>query len=326
MLFFGSDAGLVGERAQVLAKAAAARFDPPGELIRFDDSDLDADPDRLAVELGTVPMFGGPKIIRVTTGRRVNAQTLKPLVEGNALEGVLIVEGGNLKPDEALRLLFEKSPVAAAVACYSDGAQDLEALIREMLRETRVTITTDARQALVDRLGADRALSRGEIEKLLLFVGPKAEIGLEDVEAVVGDVSELALERITFAAALGQVQRAVAECGRAVSSGESPQAIIAATQRHFQRLHRVRAAVDKGSSLEDALRQMRPPLHFKQKDAFAAQCRVWTTPRLTEALARISGVAKSARLAGGLDEALSERLLMGLAMMAKDSSGQGRAR
>lgn len=326
MLFFGSDAGLVGERAQVLAKAAAARFDPPGELIRFDDSDLDADPDRLAVELGTVPMFGGPKIIRVTTGRRITAQTLKPLVEGSGLEGVLIVEGGNLKPDEALRLLFEKSPAAAAVACYSDGAQDLEVLIREMLREARVTITADARQALVDRLGADRALSRGEIEKLLLFVGPKAEIGLEDVEAVVGDVSELALERITYAAALGQVQRAVAECGRAVSSGESPQAIIAATQRHFQRLHRVRAAVDKGSSLEDALRQMRPPLHFKQKDAFAAQCRVWTTPRLTEALARISGVAKSARLAGGLDEALSERLLMGLAMMAKDSSGHGRAR
>lgn len=326
MLFFGSDAGLVGERAQVLAKAAAARFDPPGELIRLDDTDLDADPDRLAVELGTVPMFGGPKIIRAAAGRRITAQTLKPLVEGSALEGVLIVEAGNLKPDEALRLLFEKSPVAAAVACYSDGAQDLEVLIREMLREARVTITADARQALVDRLGADRALSRGEIEKLLLFVGPKAEIGLEDVEAVVGDVSELALERITFAAALGQVQRAVAECGRAVSSGESPQAIIFATQRHFQRLHRVRAAVDRGSSLEDVLRQMRPPLHFKQKDAFAAQCRVWTTPRLTEALARIAGVAKSARLAGTLDEALSERLLMGLAMMAKDGPGQGRRR
>lgn len=326
VLFFGSDAGLVGERAQAMAKAAAARFNPPGELIRIDDADLDADPDRLVVELGTVPMFGGPKIIRTTTGRRVTAQTLKPLVEGAALEGVLIVEGGNLKPDEALRLLFEKSPVAAAVACYSDGAQDLEVLIREMVRGAGMTITADARQALVDRLGADRALSRGEIEKLLLFVGPKTEIGVEDVEAVVGDVSELALERITFAAAAGQVQRAVAECGRAVSSGESPQSIILATQRHFQRLHRVRAAVDRGSSLEDALRQMRPPLHFKQKDAFAAQCRVWTTPRLTEALARISGAAKSARLAGTLDEAMSERLVMGLAMMVKDVAGPGRAR
>ncbi|MCC7251477.1 DNA polymerase III subunit delta [Hyphomicrobium sp.] len=326
VLFFGSDAGLVSERAQALAKAAAARFDPPGELIRLDDSDLDADPDRLAVELGTVAMFGGPKIVRATAGRRVTAQALKPLLDGNLIEGVLIVEAGNLRPDESLRTLFEKAPAAAAVACYADAAQDLETLIRDMVREAGATITPEARQALVDRLGADRALSRGEIEKLLLYVGSRAEIGVEDVEAVVGDVSELALERITFAAASGQMQRAVAECGRAVSSGEGAQAIIAATQRHFQRLHRVRAAVDRGTSLDEALRQMRPPLHFKQKDAFAAQCRMWTTPRLTEALKRISGTARAARLTSTLEEPLSERLLMGLAMMVRDGTGPGRTR
>ena len=326
VLFFGSDAGLAGERAQAFAKAAALRSDPPGELIRLDEADLDGDPDRLAVELGTVPMFGGPKVVRATAGRRLNAAVLKPLIEGGALEGMLVVEAGNLKPDEPLRALFEKSPVAAAVACYSDGAQDLETLIREMTREARVTISADARQALIGRLGADRALSRGEIEKLLLYAGPGADIGVEDVEAVVGDVSELALERITSAAASGEVQRAVAECGRAVASGESPQAIIAATQRHFQRLHRVRSAVDRGGSVEDALRQMRPPLHFKQKDAFAAQCRIWTTPRLTEALKRISGAAKAARLAGTLDEAMAERRGLGRAMMVRGGAGPGRGR
>jgi len=324
VLFFGSDAGLVSERAHVLAKAAAARCDPPGELLRLDDADLDADPDRLAVELGTVPMFGGSKIIRAAAGRRVNAAALKPLIDGGRLEGVLIVEAGNLKPDDAMRALFEKSPSAAAVACYADAAQDLEGLIRDILKEARVTISTDARQALVDRLGADRALSRGEIEKLLLFVGERREIGIEDVEAVVGDVSELAIERVTFAAASGQVARAVNDCGRAVSAGESPQTIIAATQRHFQRLHRVRAALDKGGTLDDALRQIRPPLHFKQKDAFAAQCRMWSTPRLSEALARISTAAKSARLSSALEDALCERLVIGLAMMVQDQKGRGR--
>ena len=326
VLFFGSDAGLVSERAQVLAKAAARRFDPPGELLRLDDADLDSDPDRLVVELGTVPMFGGPKIIRTTASRRVNAAALKPLVESGALEGVLIVEAGNLKPEDSLRALFEKAPSAAAIACYADAAQDLDALIREMVREAGITISSDARQALVERLGADRALSRGEIEKLLLYVDGGAEISVDDVEAVVGDVSELALERITFAAASGQVARALVECGRAVSSGESPQSIIAATQRHFQKLHRVRSALDRGTSMEDALRQMRPPLHFKQKDAFAAQCRLWTGPRLSDALSRISAAAKSARLAGSLEEAFSERLVLGLAMMVRDGAGQGRAR
>ena len=326
VLFFGTDVGLVSERAQMLAKTVAARFDPPGELIRIDDSDLDSDPDRLSVELGTVPMFGGPKVIRTTASRRVTAQALKPLLESGALEGVLIVEAGNLKPDDSLRALFEKSATAAAVACYSDAAQDLDVLIGDMVREAKTSIAPDARRALVEKLGADRSLSRGEIEKLLLYVGGGREITAEDVEAIVGDVSELALERITFAAASGQTMRAIAECGRAISSGESAQTIIYATQRHFQRLHRVRVTVDRGGSLEDALRSMRPPLHFKQKDAFAAQVRLWTTPRLTEALSRISTAARTARLAGSLEEPVSERLLLGLTMMVRDVAAHGRAR
>lgn len=326
VLFFGSDAGLVSERAQVLAKAVAERLNPPGEIIRIDDADLESDPDRLAVELNTVPMFGGAKVIRTAASRRVTAALLKPLVEDRAPEGALIVEAGNLKPDDSLRALFEKSPYAAAVACYADGAQDLDGLIRDITREAGVTISPEARQALIDRLGADRALSRGEIEKLVLYVGPGGTIGIDEVEAIVGDVSELALERVTNAAAAGQMQRTVAECGRAVSAGESPQAIIAAVQRHFQRLHRARAAIERGSSLDDVLRQMRPPLHFKQKDAFAAQCRLWTMARLDEALARIAAAAKAARLSSALETALAERLVIGLARIVSDRSPPARGR
>ncbi|MFA5949151.1 MAG: DNA polymerase III subunit delta [Hyphomicrobium sp.] len=319
VLFFGSDAGLVAERAQSFAKACAAKFNPPGELLRLDDTDLDGDPDRLAVELATVPMFGGPKIIRVTSGRRVNAAALRPLLEIK-LEGMLIVESGNLKPDDSLRGLFEKSALAAAVACYSDGVQDLEALIREVLKEASLSISPDAREALVARLGADRALSRGEIEKLALYARGKREVDIADVEAVVGDVSELALERIYNAAAAGQAARALSECERAVASGESAQGIIAATQRHFQKLHRVRGAVERGGSVEDALRQMRPPLHFKQKDAFAQQCRLWTGERLLEAQRRIAVTAKAARLSSALEDALAERLLFSLAELARQAS------
>lgn len=325
VLFFGSDAGLVTERASQFAKTAVARFDPPGELLRIDDTDLDGNPERIVVELGTIPMFGGPKIVRAAAGRRVNAAALKPIVSEGALEGMLIVEGGNLKPDDALRKLFEQAQGAAAVACYADAAQDLDGLVRDMTRDASVAISADARRALVDRLGADRALSRGEIEKLLLYVGGARDITADDVEAIVGDVSELALERITFAAAQGDPSRAVGECGRAVSAGESPQAIIAALQRHFQRLHRVRAQIDRGGTLDDALRRMRPPLHFKQKDAFAAQCRLWTTARLTDALQRISAAAKAARLTSALEEPLSERLAMGLAMLARDGAGRDSA-
>jgi DNA polymerase-3 subunit delta len=326
ILFYGTDAGLISERAERAAKLLADRGTPRGEILRIDDADLDGEPDRLAVELRTVPMFGGRKIVRATAGRRVTAAALEPLLAEGELEGLLIVEAGNLKPSDALRALFEKSQRAAAVACYGDEAQDLEVLVREVLKGAGLTITSEARESLLGRLGADRALSRAEVEKLALYAHGKAEIDVADVEAIVGDASELALERIFFAAASGLAGRAVGEMSRAVQSGESPQAVVAATQRHFQRLHRVRVALDQGRGLDEALRHLRPPLHFKQKEAFVQQCRTWTTGRLNEALNHIASAAKVARLSPVLEEAVTERLLLRLAQLAKADADGNRVR
>src|SRR5262249_4432141 len=159
------------------------------------------------------------------------------------------------------RALFEKSPTAAAVACYADESHDLERLIRETLASHKLAITSDARELLLERLGADRALSRGEVEKLALYAAGKTEIDVADVDAIVGDASELAIDRILNAAGSGDATRAAAELARALASGESAQMIILAALRHLQRLHRIRVDLDAGRSLDDALRALRPPIH-----------------------------------------------------------------
>jgi DNA polymerase-3 subunit delta len=323
VLFFGSDPGLVTERAQVLAQAMAARENPAGEILRLDETDLDEDTGRLGVELQTRPMFSGRKILRVTAGRRINAQYLKPLLEAAPLEGFLIVEAGNLKPDDALRSLFEDKPTLAAVACYPDSAADIEKLIDEVLSAHKLRISLDARTLLHARLGADRALSRAEIEKLALYAMGRNEIGSDDVEAIVGDAADLALERIAEAAAQGRAVDAVTDYGRAIATGESAQAIILIIQRYFLKLHRVRGELDAGRSLEDALRSLRPPLHFKQKDAFAAQARLWSHRSLDSALMRIAETAKSARLSSQLEDTLAERLVLALSAMAAPAGSGG---
>ncbi len=320
VLFYGADAGLVSERASALARRLAER--DAGEILRFDDADLDDDPARITVELQTLPMFGGRKIVRALAGRRVNANALKPLVEGGKLEGSLIVEAGNLRPDEALRALFEKSAGAAAIACFPDEARDLEVVIGEVLGAAKMQITPAARKLLASKLGADRALSRAEIEKLVIFARGKTRIEEDDVEAAVGDAAELALDRIVLAVASGRAAEAVTECERSVASGESPQGVIAALQRHFLRLHRLRSGYDEGRSLDDVMRSLRPAPHFKQKAAIEQQCRDWSLLKLGAALARIGDAAKAARLNSELEGTLAENLLMELGALAKEKKSQ----
>ena len=316
VLVYGSDTGLAAERATAAARTLAARDSPAGEILRIEDGDLDAEPDRITLELQTVAMFGGRKVVRTTASRKVNAKFLEPLLEPGAMTGALVVEAGNLRADEALRLLFEKPGHAAAIACFGDEARDIEAVVRETLAAAKLDITSDARQLLVSRLGADRALTRAELDKLVIYAHGRTRIDVEDIEAVVGDAAEQVLDTILLAASGGAGRKAVVELDRAVAAGESPQMIISATQRHFQRLHRLRSALDTGRSFEDAARGLRPPLHFKSKPTIEAHCRAWDAARLDRAIASISRSARDARLSAHLETTIAERLLLELATMA----------
>jgi len=318
VLFYGPDAGLVSERARMAAQRLAAASNPPGDVLRIEDADLEMEPDRLLVEAQTVPMFGGPKVVHTRASRRVTAQVLKPLLEQETLAASLVVEAGNLRPDDSLRQLFEKSPKAAAVACFEDEGRDLASLVRETLREAGLSIDPEALQLLVSRLGADRALTRGELEKLVLYTRGKTRVEGDDIDAVVGDASELALEKVVLAAASGEADRALTELDRILASGESAQTVIVAVQRHFHRLHRLRTSIDAGATMESALKQLRPPVHFKVRPVLEAQCRTWTTPMLQVALTQIADTAKRARLNASLEIPLTERLLLDLARNAAD--------
>jgi DNA polymerase III subunit delta len=315
VLFYGSDAGLVSERSARLAQRLAER--DGGEVLRLDDVDLEDDPARISVELQTIAMFGGRKVVRAIAGRRINANALKPLVETGKLEGFLIVEAGNLRPDEALRSLFEKAAGAAAIACYADEVRDLDTMVGEVMAAAGMRIAPEAKKLLLGRLGADRALSRAEVEKLTLFAHGKAIIDEADVEAAVGDAAEMALDRIVLAAGFGRAADAVVECDRLIAAGESAQGVILALQRHFMRLHRMRGAFDGGKSIDDVMRSLKPQPHFKQKPALEQQCRQWTVPALDAALRLIVDAAKAARLKSAMETALAESLLIELGTLAK---------
>jgi DNA polymerase-3 subunit delta len=75
--------------------------------------------------------------------------------------------------------------------------------------------------------------------------------------------------------------------------------------------------LDAGRSMEDVLRSLRPPPHFKQRDAIERQCRTWSLPKLGQALARIGEAAKAARLNSALESTLAQALLLELAQLTE---------
>lgn len=307
VLVYGPDAGLVSERAAALTKTFARRQGADAEVIRLDDRDFAEDPARLDVELRTQPMFASAKVVRVTAGSRLDVPSLKALL-AEPSDNALIVEAGNLRPDSGLRKLFEKLPDAAALPCYADE-RDLAAVIDAELAEAGLAIDRETKTYLMSRLGADQAMSRTEVAKLALYARGAGKVTHDDIAAVVGDAAEIALENFVYAASGGEAKDALRELQRLAAAGTDRATAMSALARHFTRLHQV---ASREGNLDEAVRTLRPPLHYKRRDAFAAHCRKWGAKRLASALPLIQETIRRSRRSPDLDSAFAERLLLTL--------------
>ena len=310
VLVYGPDAGLIAERASALAQIFAKRGKGQTEIVRLDDRDLAEDPARLEVELRTVPMFAAQSVVRVTAGARLDVPSLKALLATES-DNPLIVEAGNLRPDSGLRKLFETHKSAAALPCYGDQ-NTLSRLIDTELANAGLSIDREARDYLMTRLGADQALSRSEVVKLALYAQGGTRVSHADIEAIVGDAAETALDNFVYAVSGGDPKAALSELQRLAAAGTDRSAALSALGRHFTQLHRIASAQGSGGSLEQAVKPLKPRLHFKREPLFLAHCKRWGATRLSHALPLIQEAIRRIRRSPDLESAFAERLVLTL--------------
>ena len=310
-LVYGPEASLVSERARGLTKRLAQRVTPEAEVRRVDDRDLADEPDLVAIELQTPSLFAEHRIIHVKGEGRLRAERLKELLEGD-VQAVLVVEAGNLRPASPVRKLFESMKCCAALPCYADTGRDLAPVIEAELEAGGVRASREVRGYLLSRLGTDVGIARSECAKLAAYVGAGNEATAQDIDAVVGDVSAGLADTLAQAAADGRTALALKQLDALLAGGQSTHAALSALSRHFQRLHRVCAAVESGTPAKSAVSRFKPKLHFRLQDSLVAQSRKWSEAGAARALMQVNDAVRATRLTPRLETELTERLVLAL--------------
>ncbi len=317
-LVFGPDAGLVRERVDALIRAAVDDPADPFGLARLDGDALADEPTRLVEEAHTVPLFGGRRAVLVKAGGRSFTEAVELLLAAPpAADCRIVIEAGDLKRNAPLRALCEKSPQAAALACYADGERELARLIDEEMRAASLTIAADARALLVSLIGGDRRASRNELRKLALYAHGKPAIDIDDVLAVVADASSLALDSAVDAAFAGRADEAETQFAKVRAAGTYPGAIVGAALRQVAQLHRARLAIEGGASVDEAMGAAMPGLHFRRKPLVEKALSLWTAARLERIMGRLAEASLDTRQRPALADAIAQRALMAATEMVR---------
>ncbi|MCP4328306.1 MAG: DNA polymerase III subunit delta [Alphaproteobacteria bacterium] len=318
VLVYGPDGGLVRERAATLAATVVPDLADPFRIATLTAAELKTDPARLHDEAAAVSMTGGRRVVRVRSDGDTPPPTpFAALLDDATAEALVVIEAGDLPPRAPLRKLFEAAKTGAALPCYSDDGETLEDVISATFSAAGMTVTGDARNFLCEHLGGDRMVTRGELEKIVLYMGGSGEVDLTDVEACIGDSSTHSTESAALAAAEGDFRNLDRALARLNQEGQSPVATLRGAQRHFQRLHLAAALVAEGRSAEQAIGALRPPPFFKVRGRLIHQLRLWTRPRLAHALDVLVDAEAACKRTGMPAEAICGRALLMLANAAQ---------
>lgn len=317
-LFYGPDPGLVSERAKVLAALSQADLKDPFSTIALDADDAAADPQRIADEAFTVSMFGGNRLIWIKGSTQKNlANALQPVLDNPPQDALIIVEAGDLKKSAALRTRLEKAPAAIVLPCYQDQVRALQQLVDQEIEQSGLSIDPQARQILIGLIGENRMASRGEVQKLCLYVGANSTITTDDVQDIVGDASVLAIDAVIDAASTGDIATMEHTLKRLLERGTSTFQLIGAAQRHFQMLHLMKCQLESGGLGAGAVvNSARPPVNFKRKDAVTRALSMWQLQSLEKVLKRLETVSLETRKNSALAASLTSTALLAVAIEA----------
>ena len=316
-LFYGPDQGLVHERAEKMAKSVVDDLSDPFRVIDFEESALTADGARLFDEAAAISMLGGRRVIRVRAGANALAKLFEEFLEDGVGDALVVVEGGDLAKNSALRKAFEVADNGAAIACYGDTAQNLSGVVRDALKAEGLTISVDALDDAVSRLGSDRGVTRRELEKLALYAHGQKSVSLEDVRAVMGDEAEVRVEEVCDAAGEGDLKRLDLALERVWGEDISAIAVVRAMMGHFQKLLQVKAASERGENVDAAMRKMWPPIHFSRTSSFKMQATRWSEGKLSDALDLLLETEGLCKTTAVPNEAVLGRALFNIAAMAR---------
>ncbi|HTX17663.1 MAG TPA: DNA polymerase III subunit delta [Bacteroidota bacterium] len=216
----------------------------------------DADGKDIVSLAASFPMMSERRVVVVRDFDRVsNKELLQPYLENPSPSTCLVLIAS--KPDTRKKPYPFLKQHAAGGEFNRLYDSEIPDWIQRRAKKLGSTVSPEAAELLHAYVGNSLREVSNQIEKLLIAVGARKSIGLEDVESIVGVSKEYTVFELTKMVGEKNAPRSLEIVERMLDTGESPQMIIVMLTRHFiilAKLRELRGPAKSDFELAGALR------------------------------------------------------------------------
>ena len=273
ILIYGPNEGLVRDN---FLKLKEIFNQSNAEEISFTGKLINDQPEALIDEIQTVSMFNDQKIIIIEQPIDRNIELFEEAFTALPDHTLIIILASNLTKTSKIRKFFENSEQYFSCANYEDDFRSNSQQIQNLEKSINKTLNRDIKNYLNQNLSSDRMISKNEIEKLILLYAENDQIPeLENIKLIFNDNPDLGLNKISQLAFSGQPKKVSINLNKIFAEGVSPVAIIRVMLNYVLRIQTTQIALKKTNDFDSAIKSLKPPVFWKDKDNFKLHCKKW---------------------------------------------------
>ena len=315
ILLFGPNEGLIREN---LLKIKKIFNKTSHEEVAFTGKLINEKPEMLIDEINAISMFHNQKIIVIEHPIDKNTELFEKVLLYMPDNMLIIVLATNLTKTSKIRKFFESSEKYFACANYEDDLRTNSQQIQYLEANINKKLNTDIKIYLNQSLSTDRMISKNEIEKIILLYFENDEVPLlENIKLIFNDNADLNLNKISQLVFSGQPKKVSINLNKVFSEGTNPVAIIRIMLNYVQRIQSTQIALKKTNDFDIAIKSLRPPVFWKDKDNFKSYCKNWPIKETVLNFDLLLDTELKCKSDYNLTNILCERALINIAVRGK---------
>jgi len=235
-------------------------------------------------------LFDKKKVIFVnrTTDRLFNL--ISEISKKDIKDILIFFEADQLEKKSKIRNLFEKDKNLVCIACYQDNNFDLIKIINDEIKQTKIKLSTESINLLIERASGDRNNLRNEVNKLKSFALDKQMVSYDQVKELTNMVGNYQNDYIVNICLNGDKKKLNKILRENNFSFEDFLILLKIFSKKIHRLLKIKIFSRLEKNLDQIFNQIRPPIFWKEKEDVKKQVRLWNEKKLNLIIKKINEI------------------------------------
>jgi len=284
-LFYGENQGLKNEviknKFQIKYKESTYNYDENEVLINKEN---------FFNNILSKSFFENEKLIIINRVTDKILYIVEELIEKKIEDLVVVLNANILEKKSKIRSLFEKSKEVVCVAFYEDNAQTLSSIASNFFKASKVPISQEAINLIVQRARGDRLNLNNELEKIKNYIGNKKKIELTEILKLTNLAENYNVSELVDSCLSKNKKKTLNILSENNYTLDDCILIIRTFLVKSKRLAKLSNEVKKTNNIDATVSSSKPPIFWKEKEIVKQQLRSWSLSEVKKIIYQINEI------------------------------------